>query len=305
MYAAQIFPHFRVPSLCQFGTSLGVGRYISPVIASENSCQAYTALFDLDREKVDGRTFQDYLEWLKRTSELIPGLVIFHDGKLDNLNFGNSRKIRIDLAELRSFSHLGELKGVLADFKPQAASDITFRLPEYGLIQLSKFELGCMVIQSTEAKSVLWVDAGISRFLQKSPGPNKIQEFANLLLEKHFAYFFEIDTRKNLDFGRLQLKHNVIGTSKRVVAGGAFWIRREEVEALHTLVRHQAEQWLKKGIWDNEQLILREVIPVLRGKVLFYRKGRGETGCVARIMINHSWRPNELINNLYNYLMRK
>jgi hypothetical protein len=275
------------------------------VSLSQSSCQAYTALFDLDREKVDGRTFQDYLEWLKRTTELIPGLIIFHDGELDNLNFGNSRLIKIDLAELQAFSHLNELKEVLAVFKPHAANDITFQLPEYGLIQLSKFELGCKVIQMTDAESVLWVDAGISRFLDNTSRPNRLQDFASLLLENHFAYFFEIDTRRNLNVFRLQFRHNGIGTSKRLVAGGAFWIRREEVETLHRLMLHQAELWLKIGVWDNEQMLLREVIPGLREKVLFYRKGRGETGCVARVMINYSWSPNELLNNLYNFLMRK
>jgi len=272
---------------------------------TKNSCQSYTALFDLGREAIDGRTFQNYLDWLRRTSELFPGLIVFHDGQLEDLYFKNAKLIRVDRADLRSFSLLNDLKKVLIDFMPQASNDITFRLPEYGLVQLSKFELGCRVFDMTGADSVLWVDAGISRFLQGNTRKNKVDNFSSFLLDNNYKYFLEIDTRKNFDFLRVRLKRNEIGTSKRVVAGGAFWVSSQEIESLNDLAMNCAEQWLELGIWDNEQMILREVLPNLEGKVLFYRKGREETGCVARIMLTGAWKPKYWLNAIYSYALRK
>jgi hypothetical protein len=272
---------------------------------AKNSCQSYTALFDLGREAIDGRTFQNYIDWLRGTSELFPGLIVFHDGQLEDLNIENAKLIRIDRASLRSFSLLSDLKKVMIDFVPHAFNDITFQLPEYGLIQLSKFELGCRVFDLTGADSVLWVDAGISRFLEAKTRENKVDNFSSFLLDNDYKYFLEIDTRKNFDFLRLRIKRNKIGTSKRVVAGGAFWVSSKEIESLSNLAMKCAEQWLEIGIWDNEQMILREVLPNLEGKALFYRKGREETGCVARIMLTGAWIPNYRLNSIYIYLLRK
>ena len=183
-------------------------------------------------------------------------------------------------------------------------NDITFKLPKYALMQIAKFELGVEATSITASESVLWVDAGISRFLRMAHSSGQVSLFAERLLGSSTDFYFEVDTRRNIDFLRIRLRKHPLGTSKRVIAGGSFWIKGSQVEELNNAVLKCARRWLDEGVWDNEQLILREVIPTMKANFRFIRKGGRDTGQVARSMLENDWSDNTFPSGIINWLMR-
>ena len=267
-------------------------------------CQPFTALFNLNREEIDGRSISDYLEWLRKTSFLFPGLIIFHDGCLDNVNLPHSRLVRKSTNQLQAFELSNKVEDVIKDFSTKSSDDITFKLPSYALMQMAKFQLALDACSISNSESVLWVDAGISRFLGMDYVPNQISRFAERLLSASVDYYFEVDTRRNIDLWRMRFKQHSLGSSKRVIAGGSFWIKGSRVEELNDKVLECAAKWLEEGVWDNEQLVLREIIPTMQGNFRFIRKGRRETAQVARSMIENDWGNCTSLNTIMNWMMR-
>jgi hypothetical protein len=160
------------------------------------------------------------------------------------------------------------------------------------------------VFSLVETDSVLWVDAGISRFLSSSSGSNELQISSGYLLDNEYDYCFEIDTRKNFDFFRVRLRKPKIGSCKRVVSGTSFWVSRAGADPLCEATYDCASHWLEEGVWDNEQLILRYILPAIKGRRFYFIQGKNRTGSVCRSMIEGNWRPRGLRNTLINALMR-
>jgi len=274
------------------------------VADQRNVCQPYTALFNLNREVIDGRSILDYVVWLRKTCLLFPDLLIFHDGCLDNFEFPNSNLVRVSTESLQAFKLYDRVEDVIGRFSSDSMNDITFKLPRYALMQIAKFELGVEATSITASESVLWVDAGISRFLRMAHSSGQVSLFAEQLLASSTDFYFEVDTRRNIDFLRIRLKQHPLGTSKRVIAGGSFWIKGSQVEELNNAVLNCARRWLDEGVWDNEQLILREVIPTMKANFRFIRKGRRDTAQVARSMLENDWSDNTFPSGIINWLMR-
>jgi hypothetical protein len=159
----------------------------------------YTALYDIGRERIDGRSFELYKEWLKSTVKIFPGIYIFHDGNLDDFKSLDCNLITIPLQELNIFKRLGQVSKILTEFKPISSSDITFKTPLYSLVQFSKFELAKHLKSIVSFDSLLWVDAGISRFINSSNKSAIVNNSIKLLKEKK-EIVFEIDLRRNIDF---------------------------------------------------------------------------------------------------------
>ena len=271
---------------------------------SSFSCQPFTALFDLSREQIDGRSIDDYREWLVQTCKIFPQTIVFHDGCLNEFSLPNSKLIKIEVGMLEAFQLREQLRLVLGTFIPESPQDITFQIPDYALVQLSKFELAEKVLATSNCSSVIWIDAGISRFYPTSEFKNDFQDFVHSDLVGEFDYFFEIDTRKNLNLTKLRLKKPAVGTCKRVVSGTSFWVSRRGAEELAEAALDCARNWLSRGVWDNEQLILRYVLPELKGKKLYIRQGRRKTGEVSRFMAKNNKRPNKLASRMISFLMR-
>ena len=102
----------------------------------------------------------------------------------------------------------------------------------------------------------------------------------------------------------MRLKQHPPGTSKRVIAGGSFWIKGSQAEVLNNAILSCAKKWLDEEVWDNEQLMLREVIPTIHANFRFIRKGRRDTAQVARSMLENDWRDNAFSSSLINWMMR-
>jgi hypothetical protein len=239
----------------------------------------YTALYDLDRAAIDSRPFSSYVQWLKATIELFPGIIVFHDGALDSYDLQNCSLVSKPLRELGTFRLLEDVNSVLKTFKPSAPQDITFQLNSYALLQYAKFEFARLLENPKE--SVMWVDAGISRFVS-SLDLRVLDASAKALLKDNVNALFEIDVRNNLILKNLSLSDSRIGSCRRVISGGAFWIRKSYLDAICAEIEKGMEKWLAAGVWDNEQVMLRKILPTLPSKILYVPQLRGIPGCVPR-----------------------
>jgi hypothetical protein len=264
----------------------------------------YTALFDLSRDVVDGRSINDYKSWLVRTCALFPGLTVFHDGCCDDLDLEDVKFHRIKPSDLKFFQFLEPVSVILKSYLPDSPNDVTFRLPSYSLMQFSKFELGCLLLKDLEGGSVLWVDAGISRFFNKSQIQNgSLMAFTPILNE--FDLILEIDLRKNLKLLKMRIKESRIGSCRRIISGTSFWANHKAINELYQKSISTASEWIESGIWDNEQVMLRNIISKLDLKTAFVIQGKKDTGSVARFSFNSSLLFLNLKSKVIGFFLRK
>jgi hypothetical protein len=261
-------------------------------------CQVYTSLFNIGRDKIDGRSIFQYQDWLRKTLDIFPDMLIFHDGSCAEMEIPNQNLKFLDKANLRAFSFQKQLVDTLKIFNPSASKDITFRLPEYSLVQFSKFELGIMASEFKSAQSVLWVDAGISRFLDshlksKTQTYLKFRQQTNKLNKFPINMVLELDILNNLSLKELRLSKSDVGSCRRVISGTSFWIKSNYLLELNELIFDEIANWLNLKIWDNEQVLLRKILPKL-SRLKFVPQFFEETGGVAREMLNNKIsKPNQ------------
>jgi len=241
----------------------------------------YTGLFDIGREQIDGRKFEEYQKWLVKTISIFPGIYVFHDGNLDDLSRLNCNLIKIKFSDLKIFSKYQLVANLLKTFMPESPSDITFKTPLYSLVQYSKFELANQLRAVTKFDSVLWVDAGISRFIN-SIDNNLLDSNLNKLISKGKVAAFEIDLRRNLDFKSMSIKNAKVGTCRRVISGTSFWMHDSIIDKMNDLIYAKFDEWFNLGVWDNEQVLIRILLGENDLNVEYVLQNKNMTGSVAR-----------------------
>jgi len=264
----------------------------------------YTALFDINRESVDGRSMESYIAWLKDTVNLFPGIYVFHDGCLSDIKIGKARMIQVNLEEMSVFRFASHVERIIKAGEMLAIGDITFKNPLYSIVQYAKFELAAICRDLSNAKSVLWVDAGISRFLVEV-NAKRVYFNASILLEQEYEYRFEVDCRSNFLPAKLKLSQSTIGTCKRVFSGTSFWINSKSIDTLSMKMSELLTSWESQNIWDNEQVALRNSYIWRDSKLFIDAQIFKETGSVARNMSDRIHPYLQLGSKIANFLLNR
>jgi hypothetical protein len=266
--------------------------------------QVYTSLFDIGRDQVDGRSMQNYKNWLVATINLFPGIIVFHDGSCDGFVAGDSHFIKVEKNNLEFFKFLPDLNQIFKKFNPESPNDVTFKLPEYSLVQYSKFELALKALEISGAESVLWVDAGISRFID-SMNTNFLETNVSKLLKQEYDFMFEINLRKNISFRKFRIESPTPGTCGRVISGTSFWIHGNSAQRLVREIKDLLCIWKANSIWDNEQVALRTLFEsrVNLNSSHFVLQNRANTGSVARKLGNAKLNLNKNIDKLIRNML--
>jgi len=265
-------------------------------------CQPVTALFDINREVTDGRTIRDYKIWLRNTITNFPNTLIFHDGVCDDLKDEFRNLIRINPNNLWMFEHKDAISEIINNFNPSSKNDITYLNPLYSLVQFSKFELLKIAKESFYAESYLWIDAGISRFLQFTKDENSMDFNSTEFLQNGTKFAFEIDLKNNLNLLTLKIKQSIPGTCRRVISGTSFWVERNSVDPIWHLIRKGVNNWLTCESWDNEQVMLRSILPNIPN-VEYIIQWNSPTGSVAREMLTKKIKSKKFRNEIIRKLM--
>jgi len=226
-----------------------------------------TCFFDIKRhEKGDGRTIDEYKDWIRRTLQLNCNLYIiteesFHDFFIENRpnHYNTSLKV-LKLEDLYYYKYYDRIKRIIEshEYKERIAypNRVECKLPEYNIIQYSKFHCLQMVIDENpfDSQYFFWIDAGISRFFldidisKPYPSYDAIE-----LLKKNEDRFF-IQNRHDLN--RFKIDDEFIWKADNLLIGTMFGGNRKIIEEISKLVEEQFINMMNHENTNNEQLAL-------------------------------------------------
>lgn len=215
---------------------------------------AVTALYDIGRHRIDGRTIETYIEWLNATLRAPLPFTIFLDPGIDPARVVAKPGDWIIQRPLADFRPYGWRDKVL-QVDPRGNHDITHLLPDYSIVTFSKFEMLARAQCEMNVDGMLWVDAGLSRFFSQDLAETKINhEFVASRLAPYRLCISAMPLLANaLSKGRF--RRNYLGTSRRLASAGDFYVRADAAAEIAGQVFDIVEnQWLARGRWDNEQV---------------------------------------------------
>jgi hypothetical protein len=221
-------------------------------------------LFDIRRESVDTRGISEYLNWAKELIEIFPNIIIFHNGSVDLslLKLPTINLIQVDLDQLSINQRRDEIEEICKSYLFEGKEDLVYKLPDYGIVVASKFELLDKARLLRAASYYLWVDIGLTRFLDmESVKKKNFLEINDL----NRSVYFEVDLRRNLMITQFLLQKGLlripnIGSSRRVIGTGSFLVKSDYVSQLNKLIKNLLDDWIDNSFWDTEQVALGHLI---------------------------------------------
>jgi hypothetical protein len=235
-----------------------------------NPVTIVTAFFDINRaEKGDGRTVEEYKQWIVRTLQLNCNLYIVTEEKFRNffmenrpLKYQNQTFIEIiDFKDCHYYKYYNKMVEILdsAMYKSKIAypERVECKLPEYNIIQYSKFHFLQMAIDENPFQSeyFLWMDAGCSRFFMNvdisQPYPSKN---GLTILEKNKDLFI---IQKRHDLERFPIDEHFIWRADNLLYGTMFGGTPWSIQTIAENVEivFQEKMLLEQNV-NNEQLAL-------------------------------------------------
>lgn len=236
--------------------------------------QIVTALFDIKRESHDGRSVDEYLNYLGDILTKFSDVIVFHDciplsyiERYPKANF-----CYLEISELPLFANLKDIKKVNERYSNYPEADLVNKSDYYGIVINSKIYLLGLAGKISQSSYLLWIDAGISRFnLGKFPSVPKT-DFSKF---SKYQAVFQIDIRNWMrNFKILKSPRNWIspGSSSRIIGGGIFLLSREFVPELDNVLKKYILGNLRRGIWDTEQVNLFFVLASYRVLYIIQKK---------------------------------
>lgn len=217
-----------------------------------------TALYDINREAFDGRKFEEYFPWFRKTLELNSNFVVFTEEKVREIipKQDNIKIITLPLQDLYLFKFKNKMDFILnsSEFKQKMAdlNRIECKTSLYNLIQYSKFEFLQSAIKNNYFNSeyFFWIDAGCSRF------------FENIDISKPFPNVQKIRKDRftiqgNINTMQVPIDKDYVWKSDCVLVGTFFGGTKEVVSNVSDKIIYFFEnEMLKKNILNNEQISL-------------------------------------------------
>lgn len=218
---------------------------------------AVTGLYDVGRSSADGRTMDQYVEWLNKTLEVPLPFVIFLDPSFDASGIRTKAEdqiIRVAKDDLTMFKHRGAVEHAIATNEHGNRRDISYNLPDYGMLVMSKLEMVKRAASETDADWLLWIDAGLSRFLPDLKGATPVITAADV---EGITIGFNITDHLAQFMSQGKLPRRIVGSCLTLVSGGDFIVARSAAKCISDRLDYLVEkEWLPDGRWDNEQVAM-------------------------------------------------
>ena len=227
-----------------------------------------SALFNIKREGMDGRKWDQYLEWLDKTLKLKCHMIMFVSE--DVAPFIRERRPDIniqvqDTDEIPYWNLKPRLDEIISrpEYKTiiKDPERIECQHSEYSIIQYSKFEwlIQAMTIESN-FKYFFWLDAGGSRFFEnydlnlEYPSPEAIKSLEDMgdsfLVQMNMEYYRDLAGAKKLDVEYLKDNRSFILGS---MFGGTQKAIRDVSKRIQNIVKYDM---MEKNFINNEQIAL-------------------------------------------------
>jgi hypothetical protein len=251
-----------------------------------NPVTMVTCFFDINREENgDGRTIEHYKEWLQHTLRLNCNLYVVTEEKFrkffeENRPTEYSMVIKvIDFKDLYFYKYYDAMQTILnsEEYRKRIAypDRVECRIPEYNIIQYSKFHCLQMAIEENPYSNELffWIDAGISRFFgnvdisKPYPSENmveKIRENASQLI-----------IQNRIDIHKYHFDDNLIWTANNLLYGTMFGGNKEIIHEIREKIEHVMQYMIDHKNINNEQLALAFIYSRLPQLFCFVRGNSG------------------------------
>jgi hypothetical protein len=232
-----------------------------------------TSLYDIGRNKIDGRTWDQYLEWFSETLKIKSPMVIFVDESLKD--FVKSKREGLEteiivqsLTEIPYYHLKNKIDEIISEgeyrkmVKDPDRIECTSSL--YTIVQFSKFGWVEEAAKKNffNSENFLWLDAGISRFFSRNgvstdlPIPSKtflingIDLVGKIIIQTFMSYYPDLALSEELD-------ESYLLDNRSFVAGGIFMVSLNSIEKIKKeidLILY--EKMIGKGLINNEQIVL-------------------------------------------------
>jgi hypothetical protein len=232
-----------------------------------------TSLYDIGRNKIDGRTWDQYLEWFSETLKIKSPMVIFVDESLED--FVKSKRGGLEteiivqpLTEIPYYHLKDKIDDIISGggyrkiVKDPDRIECTSSL--YTIVQFSKFGWVEEAAKKNffNSENFLWLDAGISRFFSRNgvstdlPIPSKtflnnsIDLEGKIMIQTFISYYPDLALAEKLD-------ESYLLDNRSFVAGGIFMVSSNSIGGIKKeidVILH--EKMIDKGLINNEQIVL-------------------------------------------------
>jgi hypothetical protein len=226
-----------------------------------------TALYDIQRSsKGDGRTMEEYFNWLEKTLSLNTRFIIFiQDTLCEQLehfitknNTLASRLIikKTKINEIPYYKYKTQMDNILTNTeyknKIKDSERIECKLAMYNIIQYSKLEWIRIAIEENPHKSThfFWMDAGCSRFFNTVDLTKEWPNMNNSLINSKITIQGRSDLYYYAGWDTLYLN------STNLLYGTMFGGDKDNMLWLADMIRNVFEQLLNINIINNEQIAL-------------------------------------------------
>lgn len=230
-----------------------------------------TAFFDIGREqRGDGRKIADYLDWIRKTLQLNCMLYIVTEEKFRAF-FEENRPAEykdktfikvIQFSDSHYYRYLDRMRAIVGtpEYKARIAHPrrVECVLPEYNVIQYSKFDYLRMAIEENPFRSeyFFWLDAGASRFFQQIDASRPFPSPAGMKVIQGSGDRFIAQARHDLAEYPID-ETRFIWTADNLMFGGMFGGKAGVVLEMGGLLDDAfVKKMLDQGCVNNEQLAL-------------------------------------------------
>lgn len=226
-----------------------------------------TSLYNINRERLDGREWSSYLDWFKKTLAINSPMIVFADEDLREFIETHRQNLPTKIIESKLedtfyYQYKSKIDSILEDRAYQSKMKNTGRIEckssLYNIVQYSKFDWvsKAVDINPFNSDSFLWLDAGISRFFdgfipQIGINQNKFENFGDKLLIQIFMSSYP--DLANADI----LTEDYFWDDRSYVAGGIFLSSKKHIKIVKNLIDEiLISKMLGNNTINNEQICL-------------------------------------------------
>jgi hypothetical protein len=230
-----------------------------------------SSLFNIKREGMDGRTWEEYLEWFDITLKLKCPMILFVTEDLkdfvDERRDSSNTKVFVQSIEEIPYNYLREkIEGIIqTEEYGEKISDpdrIECQHSMYSIVQYSKFKWMQTAVENNpfDSKYFFWMDAGGSRFFEKYdlseeyPSPNALEALNSMgdkfLVQMNMEYYKDLA-------GAANLPEKYLLDNRSYILGSMFGGGVESIKKVSTYVEDIfLNKMIEDGFVNNEQIAL-------------------------------------------------
>jgi len=256
-----------------------------------NKVTIVSALFNIERENMDGRKWGEYLKWFDITLKLKCPMVLFVTE--DVKEFVESRRKEIptevivqDVESIPYYYLKDKIQTILdSDEYIQKISDpdrIECKHAMYSIIQYSKFKWmeEAIKLNPHNSETFFWLDAGGSRFFddfdlnQNYPGDSALEALEDMgesfLLQMNCDYYPDL-------FNAEELPLDYLYDNRSYVLGSMFGGHKNVIPKISSMVENIfIDEMIEKGSVNNEQIALGYLIKKYPDDFALYSRTNGK-----------------------------